>query len=194
MKQAAVLTDTQFKRTLKIIATGRHAERNRIIVLLSHWSGMRVGEISQLLVKDLLNQDGTVVDQLQINPAYTKGHVTRRIFIGTKLRAELTRYIKWLATDKEVNLVLNQPLIQSQKSQKPFSQNSLSLLFKRLYIASGVPTASSHSGRRHYISKLAHSGVSAKVIMELAGHKHLTTTQRYIDVTDQMKASAVELL
>jgi len=30
--------------------------------------------------------------------------------------------------------------------------------------------------------------------MELAGHKQLTATQRYIQVDDRMKQSAVELL
>ena len=34
----------------------------------------------------------------------------------------------------------------------------------------------------------------APVIMELAGHKHLSTTQRYIDCTDEMKRAAVESL
>lgn len=33
-----------------------------------------------------------------------------------------------------------------------------------------------------------------KVIMELAGHKQLTTTQRYIEVTGDMKSKAVGLL
>jgi integrase/recombinase XerD len=36
--------------------------------------------------------------------------------------------------------------------------------------------------------------VSPKVIMELAGHKNLSTTQRYIEVTDDMMRKAVELL
>ena len=30
--------------------------------------------------------------------------------------------------------------------------------------------------------------------MELAGHKHLGTTQRYIEVNDEMKRAAVEVL
>jgi integrase/recombinase XerD len=30
--------------------------------------------------------------------------------------------------------------------------------------------------------------------MTLAGHKHLSTTQRYIDVNDQMLRKAVELV
>ncbi|MEF2554457.1 tyrosine-type recombinase/integrase [Aurantimonas sp. A2-1-M11] len=54
--------------------------------------------------------------------------------------------------------------------------------------------STSHSGRRWFITRLAHSGVSAKVIMTLAGHKNLGTTQRYIDVNDEMMRAAVELL
>jgi integrase/recombinase XerD len=50
----------------------------------------------------------------------------------------------------------------------------------------------SHSGRRSFITKRPHSGVSPKVIMTLAGHKHLSTTQRYIDVNDEMLRKAVE--
>ena len=44
------------------------------------------------------------------------------------------------------------------------------------------------------MTKLAHSGISSKVIMELAGHKHLSTTQQYIYVNDEMKRAAVEVV
>ena len=66
--------------------------------------------------------------------------------------------------------------------------------FGELYRKAGVDGASSHSGRRSFITKLAHSGVSAKSIMTLAGHKHLSTTQRYIDVNDEMLRKAVEVV
>ena len=56
-----------------------------------------------------------------------------------------------------------------------------------------ISGGSSHSGRRSFITKLTHNGVSVKVIMTLAGHKHLSTTQRYIDVNDEMLRQAVEL-
>jgi integrase/recombinase XerD len=58
----------------------------------------------------------------------------------------------------------------------------------------GVKGATSHSGRRTFITKLASKGVSAKALMTLAGHKHLSTTQRYIEVNDAMLRAAVDLL
>jgi|TARA_R110002124_G_scaffold92599_8_gene235262 integrase/recombinase XerD len=41
---------------------------------------------------------------------------------------------------------------------------------------------------------MAHSGISPKVIMMLAGHKPLGTTQSYIDVNDEMLKLAVEVI
>ena len=75
-----------------------------------------------------------------------------------------------------------------------FSANTLCQLFGDLYRRAGIDGATSHSGRRSFITKMAHSGVSAKVIMTLAGHKHLSTTQRYIDVNDEMLRQAVEVV
>ena len=66
--------------------------------------------------------------------------------------------------------------------------------FTRVFNAAGIEYASSHSGRRWFITRMAHAGISPKVIMELAGHKQLKTTQRYIDVSDEQKRCAVEVL
>ncbi|GLS68138.1 hypothetical protein GCM10007890_01500 [Methylobacterium tardum] len=47
---------------------------------------------------------------------------------------------------------------------------------------------------RWFITRLAHAGISPKAIMMLAGHRHLSTTQRDIDVNDEMMRAAVEVL
>ena len=84
-------------------------------------------------------------------------------------------------------------LIRTQKNGA-FSANTLCQLFGELYRRAGIKGATSHSGRRGFITKLAHSDISSKVIMELAGHKHLSTTQQYIYVNDEMKRAAVEVV
>ena len=55
-----------------------------------------------------------------------------------------------------------------------------------------VRGATSHSGRRAYITKLANAGINVRLLAELAGHKHISTTQRYIDVNDTQLAHAVK--
>ena len=58
----------------------------------------------------------------------------------------------------------------------------------------GLNGASSHSGRRTFITTLAAKGVSVRVLASLAGHSCISTTQRYIDVNDDMKRQAVALI
>ncbi len=189
MKQAKVLTDAEMKRLLAVIANGRHAERNRLAVMLSHLAGLRVGEIAALTVGDVVDRDGKVREQVRLNPTFTKGGVGRTIFVNKRLEREIGQYLSALpALPTPVS-----PLLPTQK-RTAFSANTLCQLFMELYHRAGIDGASSHSGRRSFITKLAHSGVSAKVIMELAGHKHLGTTQRYIDCTDEMKRAAVEIV
>ena len=63
--------------------------------------------------------------------------------------------------------------------------------FLDIYKAVGLKDASSHSGRRTYIISLANKGVGVRL---LAGHSHISTTQRYIDVNAEQLSAAVELL
>ena len=67
-------------------------------------------------------------------------------------------------------------------------------LFKRIYQLAGIDGASSHSGRMQFVTQLADRGINAHLVQLLARHKHLSTTQRYIDVNENALRNAVELL
>lgn len=189
MKQAKVLTDAEMKRLLAVIANGRHAERNRLAVMLSFLAGLRVGEIASLKVGDVVDSEGKPRDQVHLKAAYTKGGISRTVFANKRLKREIRRYLAALPALPAPDA----SLLRTQKGGA-FFPNTLCQLFCQLYQRAGIDGASSHSGRRSFISTLANNGVSAKVIMELAGHKHLGTTQRYIEVNDEMKRAAVEIV
>jgi integrase/recombinase XerD len=53
MKQAKVLTEGEMKRLLAVVADDRHSARNRLAVMLSHFAGLRVGEIASLRMSDV---------------------------------------------------------------------------------------------------------------------------------------------
>lgn len=189
MKQARVLTDAEFKRLIAVVAQSRHAARNRLALILSHLAGLRVGEIAALVVRDIIDGDGKVREQLRLRAEITKGGHARVIFVNEKLSREIERYRDAWSQDRGPDA----PLLITQK-RTAFSPNTLCQLLGQLYQQAGLDGATSHSGRRWFITRLAHSGVSPKVIMTLAGHKNLTTTQRYIDVRDEMMKAAVDLL
>jgi integrase/recombinase XerD len=75
-----------------------------------------------------------------------------------------------------------------------FTAQTIVNLFKRIYKMAGIDGASSHSGRRQFVTKLADKGINARVVQVLARHKHLSTTQRYIDVNESKLRGAIELI
>jgi integrase/recombinase XerD len=190
MKQARVPTDAEFKRLLAMIQHGRHAARNRLAVMLSYYAGLRVGEIAALTIADVYDAQSQPRDQIVLRKEITKTNEARTIYVNERLGRELDRYCLTLS---EETAKPARPLLLTQK-RTAFSANTLCQLFAQLYREAGVDGASSHSGRRWFITKLAHSGTSPKVIMTLAGHKNLSTTQRYIDVSPAMMRAAVEVL
>ena len=76
---------------------------------------------------------------------------------------------------------------------RPFTQNSVHPL-NGIYKNAGISGATSHSGRRTGLTNLAERGVGVRVLMALAGHSNMATTQRYIDLRPAMLKAAVELV
>ena len=109
--------------------------------------------------------------------------------IAEKLRKELSNYIK-STNVKDVN----QPLIYSQRNRNGFNSLTLSQEFKRIYAMSNIDGATSHSGRRTFITNLANRGVGVRVLQALVGHRSIATTQIYIDVNDDILRTAVDLI
>lgn len=188
MAQAKTLNEKELRKVLNYIALRKHAPRNRAMLLVTHWSGMRVGEVSALRIGDVVAADGSIKDEVRLSAEQTKGDKSRTVFLPEKLRKELSSYISLIKTSDP-----SKPLFKTQK-RDGFSANTLTQHFHYLYKKAGVYGASSHSGRRTFITELANKGVGVRVLMALAGHRNISTTQAYIDLNDGMKRRAVELI
>ena len=187
MGQAKTFTPQELEQVLAFVAKRRFALRNRLLVLTSFWSGMRVGEIASLKLSDVLDARGCVRAEIRLDAAQTKGKHARTVFLPTKLRQELQGYTDMLqARNRHLPLFMT-------AGGKPFSANVLAQFYFWLYRKAGIE-ASSHSGRRSFITNLANQGIGVRVLAGLAGHRSITVTQRYIDVNDDMKRRAVELV
>lgn len=190
MSQAKTLTPQELRRVMDFVATRKHAARNRAMLMMTHLAGMRVGEVAALRINDVLDADGSVRNEIRLDADQTKGNFARVVFVGEKLRKELTKYLTLYAPANH-----EQKLFYTQKRMREgFNANTLTQHFHHLYHAVGIEGASSHSGRRSFITNLASKGVGVRVLMSLAGHRNISTTQAYIDVNDNQKRAAVELV
>jgi integrase/recombinase XerD len=190
MSQAKTLTAQELRRVLDFVATRQHAARNRAMLLMTHYAGMRVGEVAALRVEDVLDKDGNVRNEIRLDAEQTKGNRGRVVVVGDKLRKELVKYLSVHApANPDYKLFYTQ-----KRMREGFNANTLTQHFHYLYRAVGIEGASSHSGRRSFITNLASKGVGVKVLMTLAGHRHIGTTQAYIDVNSNQLRAAVELV
>jgi integrase/recombinase XerD len=188
MSQAKTLTPAEIEHMLNYIAQHNFPLRNRVMLLTGLWSGMRVGEISSLKVGDVMNMDGSVKAEVRLTAEQTKGRQPRTVFLPQKLRDELTAYLVLRTGAKPEH-----PLFVTA-GRKAFSANVMAQHFHYLFKKAGIAGASSHSMRRSFITNLATKGIGVRVLASLAGHRSISVTQRYIDVNDEMKRNAVELI
>ena len=106
-----------------------------------------------------------------------------------RLRKELAVYASTFKSPEP-----DKPFFYSQRNRDGFNANTLCQQFAIIYRRAGLQGASSHSGRRTFITTLANKGVGVRVLMALAGHRNMSTTQRYIDLNDKMMKVAVNLI
>jgi integrase/recombinase XerD len=157
------------------------------MLLFTHWAGMRIGEVVALRVSDVVTEDGTVRSEIRLSSTQTKGKHARTVFVSTRLQREITKYLKASTTHYSERSLFN-----TQKSHA-FTANTATQLLQRIYARAGMVGATSHSGRRSYLTKLADKGVGVFVLAQLAGHRHINTTQRYVNVSDTQLRNAAEL-
>jgi integrase/recombinase XerD len=187
-KQAKTLNDQEMQRLLDFVATTKSPARNRAMLLLTHLAGMRVGEVAAVRVCDVVASDGTIRDEVNLSASQTKGKRSRTVLLNERMRAELADYMQTIRVRDP-----KQALFATQRSAA-FTANSLTQVINGIYRNAGFDGCSSHSGRRGFLTNLAEKGVSVRVMMALAGHRNMATTQRYIDLRPGVLRNAVELV
>jgi integrase/recombinase XerD len=198
MSQARTLTEKELKLLLLYIDTRKYAARDRTMVLMTYWAGMRIAEVATVKISDVVASDGSIKAELQLTAAQTKGTRGRTVTLAEKLRKEIQLYLQDRFNTKHLTTLnnvteANMPLFATQK-REGFDANTACYHFHMLYKGAGIDGASSHSGRRSFLTHLSSKSVPLKVLMELAGHRQAQTTMRYVNVTTDMKKAAVELL
>jgi integrase/recombinase XerD len=190
MPQAKTLTPSEIEKVLLYIEGKLNAQRNRIMFLLTVWAGFRVSEVAGLRVSDVRNTDGSIRAEIYLSAERVKHGHAGVVYLNAKLQHELESYVAIRHWHDERQALF----CTTANPRKGFSANTMTQHFHYLYKGAGISGGSSHSGRRTFITTLANKGVSVRLLASLVRHANIATTQRYIDVNDDMKRQAVELI
>ena len=191
-KQAKILSSVQQKLVLSYLAETRHPARNRVAFLLSMKAGLRAKEIATLKWTHICDAEGNVAQTITIEDKGSKGKGGRIIPMNKALHQELLK----LQTHRSPDAT--DAVFYSERKQGNVSAQTVVDFFADLYGKLDFEGASSHSGRRTFITnaakKITSVGGSLRDVQFLAGHSSLQTTQRYIESDAAAKRMVVDIV
>jgi integrase/recombinase XerD len=173
-------------------------ERNRVVVLLSFKAGLRAKEIACLTWGMLTDTEGNLTDAMSLTNGATKGTSGRVIPLHPDLKDALVTLHAHELANGPVKPDAFVVTMKKGSSDAVTRSNSVQFLFKDWYAKLGFSGASSHSGRRTFITKAARTvssvGGSLRDVQALAGHSSIQTTQRYVDTDPSAQRKLIERL
>jgi integrase len=191
-KQAAYLSEKQIRNALSRTTEYKYSLRNRTIIELSIYAGLRAIEIASLRWEHLLDENGRVGEVIKLTNDASKGKSGGLVPLNAKLKQTLTELFDATTVKSAKSAVITNGQGQALKRQ-----SVVNLLWSH-YRKCDITGASSHSGRRTFITNAARKislvGGSVRDIQALARHKNLQTTQRYVEQNTEAQRKVVELI
>jgi len=184
---AKTLTASEIETVLKHLSQKKHSSRNRLLIMMNHYLGMKVNELAKITIGDVIDSNNQLRDYIILPP--TKYGQTHTVLINKLIQSELTAYLNICDLSDH-----SRKLFYTQKNpSKGFSPNTLTQFFFYAYREVGI-IASSHSGRKGFINALAKNGTDTHVIQKLTGHSNLQSVKNQIieDDIEQKKKQAIE--
>jgi integrase len=170
----------------RLVAAAKSDASAYLIVLLGGEAGLRCGEIMALEWADV----DLSKRQMRIERSEWKGHVT--VPKGGRLRYVPLTVRLATALREYRHLKSNRVLCSTDGSH--LTQRLVQGLVARAARRAKLVNVGVHVLRHTFCSHLAMRGAGARAIQELAGHRDLSTTQRYMHVSPAAVENAIRLL
>lgn len=217
--KAKSLSSSQVRKLLTRCQLMQNSELKRVVLALS-FSTLRVSELAQVTVDDVIMPTGRIKDEIHLRASLCKRRKPRSIWLSRLAKQMIQEWIYyrqsrcWGTTfdgsyqglNPLSKLVLNnRGRSYSMKRKTRVNQageqidykacDVLELMIRNIYLRCGMKGCSSHTGRRTYASIMNAQGIALNTIQRALGHSEPSMTLEYIDVSDEqlMSASAIAL-
>ena len=134
-------------------------------------TGIRIGELANLRTDDIFFGEGTKEGSLFVRPLENRSE--RTIPLNKAAESALKRYLQ--VRPKSVNKALF-----ITKTGKPLLVRNIRTAIDRYYRKAGITGAKVNDLRHTWVAHHLTSGASLVLISKVAGHKRISTTERYL--------------
>lgn len=186
------LNDEELAMFFESIPKGDYYIRNKCMLMLMGLAGLRVVEVHNLNLSDLIRDDEEPGIEV-----LGKGNKTRYIPIPSPLYELLLEYEKIyrpIPKPEHSNaffLSKRGVRISKRRIQEIAEETFLKLTNQQGYAYLGQKQLSAHKLRHSFGTSMVREGVDLVTIQQLMGHTNLNTTQIYTHVHDKQKQQAI---
>ncbi|WP_141433994.1 tyrosine-type recombinase/integrase [Bacillus sp. 03113] len=181
-----------FFHQIEKVSQKQHINRNKVMMGLMAFAGLRVTEIHHLNKSSLhFEKRGITV--------LGKGNKSRYIPLPKKLFEELIAYIKLerifpIKGEEDAVFISRRGKRISRRRIQEITEGICQSLERELPFESWkVKGISSHKLRHTFATHLVRDGKDIRTVQELLGHSNLNTTQKYTHVSDKQKERAMDM-
>ena len=165
-KQPDILSTEEMQSIINSFTNLKH----KAIVCLMYSCAMRVGEVTNLKVKDIDSK----LNKITIKNG--KGKIDRIVMLDNGLLELIRKY--WIEYQTK------EYLFEGAKGGR-YSEKSIQTLVKVATAKVGIKkNISSHSLRHSCLTQMIKNGVDLRTVQKIAGHKNINTTAGYIKLMD----------
>ncbi|SFL22524.1 tyrosine-type recombinase/integrase [Halanaerobium salsuginis] len=180
-----VYSNEELEKILSAVDEEEVSTRNKLIVYLLLYTGVRVSELVNIKISDfeLLTGELKIVG---------KGNKYREIPMNQKLKKALKKYIN--TERKENKHAEDSPYLLLTERSPKMHRDTVNYVLRKICKNFNFK-ANPHKFRHTSFSILLSKGVDITTISQLAGHNSIETTNKYyLNTTKEEKAAAVSLL
>jgi integrase/recombinase XerD len=173
-----------FFQHIKEVSQPSQERRNKVMMGLMAFAGLRVSEIQKLNLSSIHHDKRGLLVR-------GKGNKSRYIPLPEHLYGEIGAYIKH---DRQLPVQEHEDALFISRKGERISRRRIQEITERINKSmSSTKNISSHKLRHSFATHLVQDGKDIRTVQELLGHTNLNTTQKYTHVSDKQKELAMEM-
>jgi len=158
--------------------------RTKAIVELLLQTGIRIGELSSLRVQDFRPATAKASGELTIAPF--ENHEERYVPLNQAASSAVAEYIAIRPEVKDEHLFVT-------KTGKPLLIRNIRATIDRFFKQAEIERAKVNDLRHTFVAFHLSRGVSLTLVSKVAGHKRLSTTEKYLEYIERPAEEKLEL-
>lgn len=163
---------------------GRQDPRISAVIELLLQTGIRIGELRRLQLSDVELGEAGKPGKIRIEP-WGK-NPERSIPLNQPAQEALKKYLEVRPKSKEETVFIT-------KTGRPFLIRNIRTTINRYFKIAGIEKAKVNDLRHTFVATHLGRGVSLTTVSRLAGHRRLTTTEKYLQYIERPAEESVSL-